>query len=89
MNIQLPTVIRDLTGKTGKAIIQAINEGQRSPQKLADLAHPRIRTSLLAYHPNKGACNNPPSFTIVLPVIYELASDAKKTAKPAISSGVE
>ncbi len=45
MNIQLPTVIRDLTGKTGKAIIQAINEGQRSPQKLADLAHPRIQAS--------------------------------------------
>lgn len=45
MNIQLPTVIRDLTGKTGKAIIQAINEGQRAPEKLADLAHPRIKAT--------------------------------------------
>ena len=45
MNIQLPTVIRDLTGKTGKAIIQAINKGERSPQKLADLAHSRIQAS--------------------------------------------
>lgn len=45
MNIQLPTVIRDLTGKTGKAIIEAINEGQRSAEKLADLADPRIKAT--------------------------------------------
>ena len=45
MNIQLPTVIRDLTGKTGKAIIEAINKGQRSPEKLADLADRRIKSS--------------------------------------------
>ena len=45
MNIQLPTVIRDLTGKTGKDIIQAINGGERSAKKLADLAHPRIKAS--------------------------------------------
>jgi len=45
MNIQLPTVIRDLTGKSGKAIIQAILDGERCAEKLADLAHPRIKAT--------------------------------------------
>jgi len=45
MNIQLPTVIRDLTGKSGKAIITAILEGERSAEKLADLADARIKAT--------------------------------------------
>lgn len=45
MNIQLPTVIRDLTGKTGKSIIEAINQGERSAVKLAALSDPRIKAT--------------------------------------------
>lgn len=45
MNIQLPTVIRDLTGKTGSAIIEAIIAGERCAAKLAALANPRIKAS--------------------------------------------
>jgi len=45
MNIQLPTVIRDLTGKTGIDIIEAIIRGERRAEVLADLAPPRIKAS--------------------------------------------
>lgn len=45
MNIQLSTVIRDLTGKTGLTIIDAIVKGERNPKVLAALAHPRIKAS--------------------------------------------
>jgi transposase len=34
MNIKLHTVIRDITGKTGTAIVEAIIEGERNPEKL-------------------------------------------------------
>jgi len=45
MNIQLPTVLRDLTGKSGKAIIQAILQGERSAEKLADLTDVRVKAT--------------------------------------------
>jgi len=34
MNIKLHTVIRDITGKTGTAIVEAIINGERDPEKL-------------------------------------------------------
>jgi len=43
MNIQLANVISDLTGKTGLAIIDAILDGERDPQKLASLRDHRIK----------------------------------------------
>ena len=45
MNVQLQHVISDLTGVTGQAILQAILEGQRDPQKLAAYADRRIKAS--------------------------------------------
>ena len=45
MNLQLKTAIRDLTGKSGIAIIEAILEGQHDPAKLAALADPRVRAT--------------------------------------------
>ena len=43
MNVKLQHVIRDITGKTGMAIIEAIVGGERDQQKLAQLRDPRIR----------------------------------------------
>ena len=43
MNLQLANVISDLSGLTGQAIIRAILAGERDPNKLAELSHPRIR----------------------------------------------
>lgn len=43
MNLQLNHVISDITGRTGLNIIQEILKGERSPQKLADLAVGRCR----------------------------------------------
>ena len=45
MNLQLANVISDLSGVTGQAIVRAIVAGERNPQKLADLSHPRIEAS--------------------------------------------
>ena len=45
MNLKLHTVISDIDGKTGLAIIHAIFEGERNAEKLADLCHPRIKAS--------------------------------------------
>jgi transposase len=45
MNVQLANVISDLSGITGMAILAAILEGERDPQQLAALAHPRIQAS--------------------------------------------
>lgn len=45
MNVQLHKVISDITGVTGLRILDAIIEGERDPQKLADLAHVRIKSS--------------------------------------------
>jgi len=45
MNVQLANVISDISGLTGLAILRAIVQGERSPDKLADLKHTRIRAS--------------------------------------------
>ena len=45
MNIQLSTVLDDLTGKTGQAILRAILSGERDTKKLADLTDPRVKAS--------------------------------------------
>lgn len=45
MNIQLGTVLSDLTGKSGQAIIQAIIQGQRDGKALAQLADWRVKAS--------------------------------------------
>jgi len=38
-------VISDLSGVTGQLIVRAIVAGERDPQKLAELSHPRIQAS--------------------------------------------
>lgn len=43
MNLQLPVVLTDITGKSGQAIIGAILDGERDGQKLAALADRRVR----------------------------------------------
>jgi transposase len=45
MNVQLANVLSDLSGTTGMAIVEAILEGQRDPQRLAALADPRVQAS--------------------------------------------
>jgi hypothetical protein len=45
MNIKLHTVISDIDGKTGLAIIDAILSGERDAEKLAELRDPRIKAS--------------------------------------------
>jgi len=45
MNLQIHNVIRDITGLTGLAILDAILAGERNPQKLASLKHGRIQAS--------------------------------------------
>jgi len=45
MNIRLDNVIRDVTGMSGRAIIEAILNGERDPVKLADLANYRVKKS--------------------------------------------
>jgi transposase len=43
MNIQLSHVLSDLSGVSGMAILQAILDGERSPEQLASLADPQIK----------------------------------------------
>ena len=43
MNIQLPTVLSDITGKSGQAIIQSILKGERAAKTLASLADYRVK----------------------------------------------
>ena len=43
MNVKLQHVIRDITGKTGMDIIEAIVGGERNPRKLARLRDPRTK----------------------------------------------
>jgi len=43
MNIRLDVAIRDLTGKSGRAIVDAILAGHRNPDYLASLAHFRVK----------------------------------------------
>jgi transposase len=45
MNIRLPEAISDITGVSGRRIIEAILEGERDAQKLADLCHGTITSS--------------------------------------------
>ncbi len=45
MNIKLNNVIRDITGKSGMKIIEAILSGERDAEKLASFADYRIRAS--------------------------------------------
>jgi hypothetical protein len=45
MNIQLANVISDLSGTTGQAIVRAILNGERAPQKLAELRDRRIHAT--------------------------------------------
>jgi transposase len=45
MNLKLTEIISDLTGVTGRAIIQAILKGTRDPQKLAQLRHERCKAT--------------------------------------------
>jgi len=45
MNLQLPVVLSDITGKSGKTIISAILAGERNGQVLAQLAHPSVKAS--------------------------------------------
>lgn len=43
MNIKLHNVISDITGKTGRLIIEAILQGERNPETLASFGDKRIR----------------------------------------------
>lgn len=45
MNIKLNNVIRDLTGKTGRSIIESILKGERRPSVLAQHRNHRIKAS--------------------------------------------
>lgn len=45
MNIKLHTVISDILGKTGMAMIEAILDGERNAVKLAELTDPRIKAT--------------------------------------------
>lgn len=45
MNLQIHNVIRDITGMTGLAIVDAILAGERNPKKFAALKHGRIKAS--------------------------------------------
>ena len=44
MNVKLQHAIRDITGKTGMDIIEAIVQGERSPHRLARLRDPRTKS---------------------------------------------
>lgn len=45
MNVQLANVISDISGVSGRAIIDAILDGERDPYQLADLCNKRIQAS--------------------------------------------
>jgi hypothetical protein len=42
-NIKLASVATDITGKSGRAILNALLQGEQDPEKLADLALGRMR----------------------------------------------
>jgi transposase len=44
-NIKLDSAISDVTGLSGRAMIEALIAGETDPARLADLAHKRIKTS--------------------------------------------
>lgn len=45
MNIRLDNAIKDITGKSGKSIVEAIIKGERNPKTLAELADWRVKKS--------------------------------------------
>ena len=45
MNIHLPIVLSDITGKSGQAILSAILSGQRNPKVLSKLVDHRVKAS--------------------------------------------
>jgi len=45
MNLQLANVISDISGLSGERIIDAILEGERNPERLAELRDPRLKAS--------------------------------------------
>jgi transposase len=45
MNLLLPNVVDDITGKTGLSIIESILKGERNPEKLASLRDGRCKKS--------------------------------------------
>jgi transposase len=44
-NLKLPAVLTDTLGVSGRAILQALVAGERNPERLADLAHERVKAS--------------------------------------------
>jgi hypothetical protein len=44
-NIKLDSVISDIMGMTGRAMLEAVIGGESDPAKLAALADPRIKTA--------------------------------------------
>src|SRR5438552_6016417 len=42
-NIKLESVLSDVMGRSGRAMIEALIDGETDPAKLAALAHPRVR----------------------------------------------
>ena len=46
MNVQIQTVISDITGQTGRAILRAIVAGERDPKKLAAFRHGGCRANV-------------------------------------------
>jgi len=45
-NIKLGAVVSDILGKSGRAMLWALNRGERDPDKLADLALGRLRAKI-------------------------------------------
>jgi len=46
MNVQVHHAVTDLTGSTGMSIVRAIVDGERAPQRLAELRDPRCKKSV-------------------------------------------
>jgi transposase len=44
-NLKLTAVLTDTLGVSGRAILQALVAGERNPERLADLAHERVKAS--------------------------------------------
>src|SRR5262249_15781254 len=44
-NVKIASVIADVMGKSGRAILTALVEGEADPQKLVDLTHGRLKAS--------------------------------------------
>ncbi len=45
INIRLDSVLRDVMGRSGKDIIEAILNGERNAKVLASLAQPTVKTT--------------------------------------------